>query len=34
MWGLNRYDRPSWSTGFFIACACVIAGAGGVVSYK
>jgi len=34
MWGLNRYDRPSWSTGFFIACACVIAGAGGVVSFK
>ena len=34
MWGLNRYDRPSWSTGFFIACACVIAGAGGIVSFK
>jgi hypothetical protein len=34
MWGLNRYDRPSWSTGFFIACACIIAAVGGVVSYK
>jgi hypothetical protein len=34
MWGMNRYDRPSWSTGFFIACACVIAAAGGIVSFK
>jgi hypothetical protein len=34
MWGLNRYDRPSWSTGFFIACACIIAAVGGIVSYK
>ena len=34
MWGLNRYDRPSWSTGFFIACACIIAGVGGYVSFK
>jgi thioredoxin-like negative regulator of GroEL len=34
MWGLNRYDRPSWSTGFFIACACVIAAVGGIVSFK
>lgn len=34
MWGMNRYDRPSWSTGFFIACACVIAGAGGIVSFQ
>lgn len=34
MWGLNRYDRPSWSTGFFIACACIIAAVGGIVSFK
>jgi hypothetical protein len=34
MWGMNRYDRPSWSTGFFIACACVISAAGGIVSFK
>jgi hypothetical protein len=34
MWGLNRHDRPSWSTGFFIACACVIAAVGGIVSFK
>lgn len=34
MWGLNRYDRPSWTTGFFIACACVVAGVGGVVAFK
>jgi hypothetical protein len=34
MWGMNRYDRPSWSTGFFIACACIIAAVGGIVSFK
>jgi uncharacterized membrane protein (UPF0136 family) len=34
MWGMNRYDRPSWSTGVFIACACVIAAVGGIVSFK
>ena len=34
MWGLNRYDRPSWSTGLFIALACIIAGWGGFVSFQ
>ncbi|KAM0709710.1 hypothetical protein Q7P35_003750 [Cladosporium inversicolor] len=34
MWGMNRYDRPSWSTGFFIACACIISAVGGYVSFK
>ncbi|KAK3073736.1 hypothetical protein LTR53_004433 [Teratosphaeriaceae sp. CCFEE 6253] len=33
MWGMNRYDRPSWSTGLFIALACIIAGLGGLVSF-
>lgn len=33
MWGLNRYDRPSWATGLFIGLGCVIAGVGGIVSY-
>ncbi|KAI0386186.1 hypothetical protein F5Y04DRAFT_117141 [Hypomontagnella monticulosa] len=30
MWALNRYDRPSWSTGLFVCLACIagaIAGA-------
>ncbi|KAM0719750.1 hypothetical protein Q7P37_003883 [Cladosporium fusiforme] len=34
MWGMNRYDRPPWTTGFFIACACLIAAAGGIVAFK
>ncbi|OIW33413.1 hypothetical protein CONLIGDRAFT_568443 [Coniochaeta ligniaria NRRL 30616] len=33
MWGLNRYDRPSWSTGLFVALACIIAAVGGIVSF-
>ncbi|GIZ39082.1 hypothetical protein CKM354_000247300 [Cercospora kikuchii] len=33
MWGMNRYDRPSWSTGLFVALACGVAGIGGLVSF-
>lgn len=33
MWGMNRYTRPSWSTGLFIALACIIAGLGGFVTF-
>lgn len=33
MWGLNRFNRPSWSTGLFIALACGVAGAGGIVMF-
>ena len=33
MWGMSRYTRPSWSTGFFVALACIIAGVGGVASF-
>jgi hypothetical protein len=33
MWGMSRYNRPSWSTGLFIALACIIAGLGGLVSF-
>ena len=33
MWGMDRYDRPSWSTGLFVALACIIAGVGGIVSF-
>lgn len=29
MWGMNRVERPSWSTGLFVALACIVAGAGG-----
>ena len=33
MWGMTRYNRPSWATGFFIACACVVAGIGGIMMF-
>lgn len=33
MWGQDRYDRPPWSTGLFVALACIIAGVGGWVSF-
>jgi len=33
MWGMDRYNRPSWATGLFIGLACIVAGAGGFVSY-
>ncbi|KAL9062978.1 MAG: hypothetical protein Q9157_008500 [Trypethelium eluteriae] len=33
MWGMNRYNRPSWATGFFIAIACVVAGMGGIMMF-
>ena len=34
MWGMNRYDRPSWATGLFIALGSIIAGLGGLVSFR
>lgn len=33
MWGMNRYDRPSWSTGLFVALACIVAALGGIMSF-
>ncbi|KAI4120930.1 MAG: hypothetical protein LQ338_006669 [Usnochroma carphineum] len=33
MWGLNRYDRPSWSTGTFVALACIVAALGGLMVF-
>lgn len=33
MWGMNRYDRPSWTTGFLVAIACIIAMIGGYVMF-
>ncbi|KAI9862682.1 MAG: hypothetical protein M1813_004178 [Trichoglossum hirsutum] len=32
MWGYNRYTRPSWSTGLFVALACIVAAAAGIMS--
>lgn len=34
MWGYNRFDRPSWATGTFIALACVVAGLGGFMTFN
>jgi hypothetical protein len=33
MWGLNRYKRPSWSTGTFVALACIVAACGGIMAF-
>lgn len=30
MWALNRYDRPSWSTGLFVCLACIAAAIAGI----
>ncbi|TAQ90356.1 hypothetical protein B7494_g1293 [Chlorociboria aeruginascens] len=34
MWGLTRFTRPSWVTGVLISFACIIAMAGGYVSFQ
>lgn len=33
MWGMNRFDRPSWSTGLFVALGCVSAAFGGIMMF-
>lgn len=33
MWGLNRITRPSWSTGLFVALACIVAACGGIAQF-
>jgi hypothetical protein len=33
MWHYNRYDRPSWATGLFVAMGCIVAGLGGIMMY-
>ncbi|KAL8796771.1 MAG: hypothetical protein Q9195_000854 [Heterodermia aff. obscurata] len=34
MWGFNRFKRPSWSTGTFVALACIVAGLGGLMAFN
>jgi len=34
MWGMNRYDRPSWTTGFLVAFASIVAMVGGWVEFS
>ncbi|KAI8958984.1 hypothetical protein F5Y11DRAFT_19516 [Daldinia sp. FL1419] len=31
MWALNRYDRPSWSTGLFVCLACIVSAIAGIM---
>ncbi|KAJ3527168.1 hypothetical protein NM208_g10833 [Fusarium decemcellulare] len=33
MWGMNRHNRPSWSTGLFVALACIVAAVGGIIMF-
>ena len=33
MWSMNRFDRPSWSTGLFVALACIVAALGGLMAF-
>ncbi|KAF2424409.1 hypothetical protein EJ08DRAFT_639341 [Tothia fuscella] len=33
MWGFNRIERPSWSTGLFVALACIVAALAGVMMW-
>lgn len=30
MWGMDRYTRPSWATGFLVAIACIVGAIGGL----
>lgn len=34
MWGMNRFNRPSWTTGVFVALACVVAGIAGYLVFR
>lgn len=33
MWGMNRYNRPGWATGLFVALACIVAALGGLFMF-
>ncbi|KAF2502602.1 hypothetical protein BU16DRAFT_576584 [Lophium mytilinum] len=33
MWHFNRYQRPSWATGTFVAFGCIVAGLGGIMMF-
>ncbi|OQE10628.1 hypothetical protein PENFLA_c085G09870 [Penicillium flavigenum] len=33
MWVMNRFDRPSWTTGLFVGLACVVAGVAGILMW-
>ncbi|KAF2640642.1 hypothetical protein P280DRAFT_426761 [Massarina eburnea CBS 473.64] len=33
MYHYNRYERPSWATGTFVALGCIVAGCGGIMMH-
>ncbi|KAF2734852.1 hypothetical protein EJ04DRAFT_512159 [Polyplosphaeria fusca] len=33
MYNYNRYNRPSWATGTFVALGCIVAGLGGIMMW-
>ncbi|ROT40159.1 hypothetical protein SODALDRAFT_356102 [Sodiomyces alkalinus F11] len=33
MWGMNRFDRPAWAVGLFVALACGAAATGGLMIF-
>lgn len=33
MYHYNRYERPSWATGTFVALGCIVAGVAGIMMY-
>ncbi|KAJ5654817.1 hypothetical protein N7490_001820 [Penicillium lividum] len=33
MWAMNRFNRPSWTTGLFVALACLCAGCAGIIMW-
>ncbi|QKD57058.2 uncharacterized protein FOBCDRAFT_139106 [Fusarium oxysporum Fo47] len=33
MWGMNRYNRPSWATGLFVGLGCMVAAVGGIIIF-
>lgn len=33
MWHYNRFDRPSWATGLFVAIGCIVAGIAGIMMW-
>lgn len=34
MWHYSRIERPSWATGLFVACGCIVAGVAGIVMWR
>ncbi|RAK98145.1 uncharacterized protein BO80DRAFT_480546 [Aspergillus ibericus CBS 121593] len=33
MWAMNRFNRPSWTTGLFVCLACLVAAGAGIIMW-